>query len=668
MRGTGSLLLGGYTALLALFLSVAVTAEDVDLVVLLPPDGAEAGGYFPLAGALESVTRLAAEHVNEDESLLNGTITLSVQAAEEATVAVAGLCAAIDSSDRSTSRSNGSNVAVVSALGTYSTAFLGSLSDEYLHLPILNVGSTAAGSESRDDAGSEGGYLLHVRPAILPQMQALVRLILDMKLARDALDGRSETTEQVWILHTSNIYGTSATAAFNAAAKTISVALPDASSDSSAIDDGSEETARATVEITGTLVLAASSEATFDAEMATLIAEEASIVVLLAEAFDGAMVRTVLSQAHTAGLTDGVQWFLPDVAAFDSIFEQNSTYRDTQLAFDMRGTLGVRSCMPRTGDGSGRAEALSQEWVRLNADDYPGAGPDGLTADGEIDPLLAFAYDAVFVAASAAQVAQEAINMADGRDLAGIALDRCPFPANGSWADGLVMRDSVLSASTALVGATGPLGMSIGEDDDGRDVGTVTFCAVNLRPHATQGARFEIISTLDGGTLESEDGEGFQAISQFQEPQTFPQGALIYPFDRPILQGRHLDVVTRRDSPPFVFVEGDGTSLDDFTGITPEFLQKLAEVVGFTYSLRAPPSGTSTPTTIEMVRNGSADMSGSWITITAERSEYVAFTYPYYDLGLAFVYKPVVDEGLDLMKAFAPFEGSCGSCSSHPCW
>jgi len=33
-----------------------------------------------------------------------------------------------------------------------------------------------------------------------------------------------------------------------------------------------------------------------------------------------------------------------------------------------------------------------------------------------------------------------------------------------------------------------------------------------------------------------------QAVSQFQEAQTFPEGALTYPPDRPILQGRHLDV------------------------------------------------------------------------------------------------------------------------------
>ncbi|CAN0439485.1 unnamed protein product, partial [Hapterophycus canaliculatus] len=84
--------------------------------------------------------------------------------------------------------------------------------------------------------------------------------------------------------------------------------------------------------------------------------------------------------------------------------------------------------------------------------------------------------------------------------------------------------------------------------------------------------------------------------------------------------------------------------------------KKLSEILGFTYSLRAPPTGSPTPATIEMVRNGSADMTGSWITITAERSEYVSFTYPYYDLGIAFVYKPEVDAGVDLMKAFAPFE------------
>lgn len=85
--------------------SMVVTAEDINLVVLLPPNeadaGEEAGGYFALAGALESVTRLAAEHVNEEGALLDGNVTLSVQAAEKATAAVAGLCVAIDRNDNS---------------------------------------------------------------------------------------------------------------------------------------------------------------------------------------------------------------------------------------------------------------------------------------------------------------------------------------------------------------------------------------------------------------------------------------------------------------------------------------------------------------------------------------------------------------------------------------
>eukprot|EP00752_Nemacystus_decipiens_P006992 g6271.t1 len=640
---------------LVLLSACIANTEGSNVVVLVQEEGGEDGaGYFPLAGALSSVARLAVEHLDEAAaaSLPTGNFTLSTEVVNEGIGAVADLCLALDRDE--------DTVAVISTLGTYSSALLGSVSDQYLHVPVLSVGGTAARSEARDDAAEaegEGGYLLHVQPPIVPQMQALVRLILDMKLARDAVDGRSETTERVWVVHTSDTFGTIATAAFNAATASVSVALPDTSSE--ADDDGGEggeEEVRATVEVAGTVVLAASSEATFESELATLVDEEVSIVVLLAEGFDGAVVRTVLSQANEAGLAEGVQWFLPDAAAFDHIFDRNSTYRDASLAFDMRGMLGVRSCTPRTGEGSSQAEALSQEWVRLDPNDYPGAGPDGVTADGQMDPLLAFAYDAVFVAASAASAAQEAVSNAGGGNLTGVALDSCPFPANGSWADGAVMRDSVLSASTTLVGATGPLGMSVGEDDNGRNVDTVTFCAVNLKADASEGARFEVMSTLDGGSLESEDGGGFQAVSPFQEEQTFPQGALTYPPDRPVLQGRHLDVVMRRDAPPFVFVEGDGASDSDFTGITPEFLKKLSEVVGFTYSLSAAPAGTTTPETIELVRNGSADMTGSWITITSERSEYVSFTYPYFDLGISFVYKPEGAEGVDFWKAFAPFE------------
>lgn len=72
--------------------------------------------------------------------------------------------------------------------------------------------------------------------------------------------------------------------------------------------------------------------------------------------------------------------------------------------------------------------------------------------------------------------------------------------------------------------------------------------------------------------------------------------------------------------------------------------QILSERVGFTYSLRAPPEGTSTNETIEMVVNGSADMAASWITITSKRLEYVSFTYPYYDIHNSFIYKPTISD------------------------
>lgn len=86
---------------------------------------------------------------------------------------------------------------MVSALDSYSTALVGSLSSEYLHLPMLSIAGTAARAEEQeedvDGVGEGGGYLLHMQPGIVSQMQALVRLILDMKLARDAVDGRCET-------------------------------------------------------------------------------------------------------------------------------------------------------------------------------------------------------------------------------------------------------------------------------------------------------------------------------------------------------------------------------------------------------------------------------------------------------------------------------------------
>lgn len=76
----------------------------------------------------------------------------------------------------------------------------------------------------------------------------------------------------------------------------------------------------------------------------------------------------------------------------------------------------------KTGDGAEPADFLSRTWRSLDPEEYPGAGPDTLTAGDRIDPLLAFAYDAVFVAAAAAGVAQDEIV---GSESIGFAPDLC---------------------------------------------------------------------------------------------------------------------------------------------------------------------------------------------------------------------------------------------------
>lgn len=80
-----------------------------------------------------------------------------------------------------------------------------------------------------------------------------------------------------------------------------------------------------------------------------------------------------------------------------------------------------------TGAGATKASDLLVEWQRLDPTEYPGAGAEGLTADGLMDPLLAFAYDAVFAAAAAVHEADEEIRLQNGRNMSGISVDRYDF-------------------------------------------------------------------------------------------------------------------------------------------------------------------------------------------------------------------------------------------------
>lgn len=80
-------------ALVLLLLSALTLVQGGDVVVLL--QGGDGAGYFPLAGALSSVARLAVEHLDE-AAAPGGNITISTEAVDEGIGAVAALCVALD--------------------------------------------------------------------------------------------------------------------------------------------------------------------------------------------------------------------------------------------------------------------------------------------------------------------------------------------------------------------------------------------------------------------------------------------------------------------------------------------------------------------------------------------------------------------------------------------
>ncbi len=61
---------------------------------------------------------------------------------------------------------------------------------------------------------------------------------------------------------------------------------------------------------------------------------------------------TRVVEARDVGLVnEEVQWFVNGAAAMDGIFSSNDSYHDSQLAYDFRGTMGVRACPAIEGDG-----------------------------------------------------------------------------------------------------------------------------------------------------------------------------------------------------------------------------------------------------------------------------------------------------------------------------
>lgn len=118
-------------ALASLSVDGFARAEEINLVVLARPTiSDETEGYFPLAPGVESVVRLAVEHINGDALLGEDNLTLSVVTSAQATTAAAGLCTAMETN---------TTVAVRKSIVFQSAC------SHYLAVPDANLGFSSCG-------------------------------------------------------------------------------------------------------------------------------------------------------------------------------------------------------------------------------------------------------------------------------------------------------------------------------------------------------------------------------------------------------------------------------------------------------------------------------------------------------------------------------------------
>eukprot|EP00903_Cladosiphon_okamuranus_P014086 g13093.t1 len=635
------------------------------VIALTLPESNTTSGYFPLSKALRSVMLLAAADVNGGALVttsgtpVEGNLTLSVVEVATGSTAIEGLCEALSSVGE-----NGT-FGIVGPMLSSQASLLETVSNDFFGLPMVTPAAPAAraatyfSSGARDLGGGEGSYLLGVQPDVFQEMEALARLILDLKTERDLDRGWNYPKERVSVVYPDSAYGTIAASAFVRAVR---------STEGINVDSNAAGEMPSMIELVRSEPVAFIEGTDYRPTLSALTEAHASIVVLLSEGFDGVFVRSVLEQALEVGLAgEGVQWFFSGSTAMDGIFTLNDTYRDAQLAYDFRGAMGVRACPAIEGPGSEVLANLTSRWAALDSEQYPGAGFGTLTPDGRLDPLLAYAYDAVFaVAAAVFSVKQEARQW--GGVLDGFIAESCPFRTEGLWEDGQIIREAVLA--TELVGVTGNLAFMQGTSTVTSGAGTAgsgwreangtVFCALNLQPHASLGATFATTMTWQPDTVVDTNGTAstFEKISPYQKNQTFPAGSDVYPFDRPTLNRQHIEVVTEEAAVPFAIITGRENETRDYEGIAMDLLQVLSEKLGFTYNITVANSSVSTDEVVGYVANGTFDMVASWVTISERMMETVSFSYPYMGTGLSFVYRPEVSDEVSWWKMFQPFENT----------
>ncbi|CBJ28350.1 conserved unknown protein [Ectocarpus siliculosus] len=537
-------------------------------------------------------------------------------------------------------------------------SLLETVSNDFFGLPMVTPSASAARANTYFSSGAyglggKGSYLFGVQPDVFSEMEALARLILDMKVERDLDRGWYRTTERVSMIYSDDTYGAVAASAFvRAVRRTEGMNI-----DSTAAGEMPSSIELAKSEPVNTIL-----GTDYRPTLSALVEDRASIVVLLSEGYDGTFVRSVLEQALEVGLAnEDVQWYLSGASAMDGIFSHNESYHDSQLAYDFRGMLGVRACPAIQGSGSEALANLTSRWEALDSDKYPGAGIGTLTPGGRLDPLLAYAYDAAFVLATAVAAVQST-----AADWGGVLEGFVTGKAAGLWQDGAFIREAALG--TEIVGVTGPVAFRESASTVTSGAGTAgsgwrrtngtEFCALNLQAHASLGATFEATMLWRPETFVDTNGTlaTFEKISPNQKNQTFPSGGDVYPFDRPTLSRQHFEVITEEATVPFAFITRRENQTEEYTGIALDLLEVLSGRLGFTYNISVANSSVSTDEVIGYVSNGTYDMVASWVTISERRLDTVSFSYPFMATGLSFVYRPEVLDKVNWWKMFQPFE------------
>ncbi|CAM9570734.1 unnamed protein product, partial [Scytosiphon promiscuus] len=655
--------------IISLLLSSATVVgaqEDgaTSIIALTLPENNTTGGYFPLSKALRSVMKLAVADINagalstastsstSPSSPLEGNLTLSIVEVGTSSQTMEGLCEAL-----ATVGENGT-FGIVGPMLSSQASLLETISNDFFGLPMVTPSASAARAATYFSSGAtlygggERSYLFGVQPDVFDEMEALARLILDKKTERDLDRGWNHETERVSMIYPDDTYGTIAASAFVRAVK---------STEGINVDSNAAGQTASTIELVKRRPVDPTSGTDYRPTLLSLMDAHASIIVLLSEGFDGVFVRSVLEQALEVGLVnEEVQWYLSGATAMDGLFAVNETYRDTQLAYDFRGAMGVRACPAIEGPGSDGLANLVSRWAALDSDEYPGAGFGTLSPDGRLDPLLTYAYDAVFVLAGAIESVQ---TMAAewGGFFEGFIAESCPFATEGLWEDGEFIREAALMVD--VVGVTGEIAFRGGDAVVTSGAGTAgsgwrktngtEFCALNLQAHASLGATFATTMIWKPDSLSGVNGT---ASPPYQKNQTYPSGTDVYPFDRPTLDRQHFEVVTEVEAVPITIVTERGNETREVVGIAMDLLEVLSERLGFTYNLTVANSSISTTEVIDYVANGKFDMVASWVTITAPRLDTVAFSYPYIKTGLSFVYRQETLAKVSWWKMFEPFE------------